>query len=75
MGELSKMQFTGKIKKFHPQNFHMTVEDVETGHVHYLTVPISIFHNIKKYEEGTVVDVDTHDDVVKSVVKKGPVDG
>lgn len=62
-----------KLLKLNTQNFHITVEDVETGRKYDLICPTSIFQRIQKWGLDTFMEVEAFEDVVKSVVRKDPV--
>lgn len=64
-----------KITQFHPSNFHITVENVETGKKYELTCPVSIFQQLQRRGVNTFWEFETHDDVVKNAVRRDPVDG
>lgn len=64
-----------KLLKFNTQNFHITVEDVDTGIKYDLTCPMFIFQRVQKWGPGTIMEVDVFDDVVKSVVRRNPPQG
>lgn len=65
---------TVKLLKMNTQNFHITVEDVETGSKLELTCPTSIFQRVQKWGIGTIMDVEAYNDVVKNVVRRDPLD-
>lgn len=64
-----------KLLKTNPNNYHITVEDVETGAKYDLTCPLTIFMRVQAWGIGTIMEVDTFDkDIVKSVVRRDPLD-
>lgn len=59
-----------KLLSLNTQNFHIKVEDVETGSKLDLTCPMSIFQRIQKWGVDTIMEVETFNDVVKNVVRR-----
>ena len=60
-----------KLIALHSNNFHIDVEDVETGIKYDLTCGLSIFQRIQAWGVGTIMEVDVYaKDVVKSVVRR-----
>lgn len=63
-----------KLLKLNPQNYHIVVEEMETGAKYDLTCPLTIFMRISNWGIGTIIEVDTFDkDIVKSVVRRDPI--
>lgn len=63
-----------KVLGLNSQNYHIQVEDVETGQKYDLTCPLSIFQRVQKWGIGTIMEVDTYGkDIVKNVVRRDPV--
>lgn len=63
-----------KLLKLNPQNFHIDVENTETGQRLDLTCPMSIFQRLQKWGPGTLMEVEAYNDVVKNVVRQDPLD-
>ena len=60
-----------KLLALHSNNYHIQVEDVETGLKYDLTCPLTIFQRIQAWGIGTIMEVDTYaKDIVKSVVRR-----
>lgn len=63
-----------KLLKLNSNNYHIDVEDVETGIKYDLTCPLTIFQRVQVWGVGTIIEVDTYaKDVVKSVVRRDPI--
>lgn len=64
-----------KLLKTNSNNYHIMVEEIETGQKYDLTCPLTIFMRIQAWGNGTIMEVDTFDkDIVKSVVRKDLLD-
>jgi hypothetical protein len=59
-----------KIKRFNPQNYHIFVEDMETGRTQELRTPLSIFQQLQRRGIGSLWEFDLYDDVVKAAVRR-----
>jgi len=64
-----------KLLSLNSSNFHIKVEDVETGQKMELTCPMAIFQRVQKWGVGTIMEVDVFDDIVKSVARRDPLEG
>jgi hypothetical protein len=63
-----------KIKRFNPQNYHIFVEDMETGRTVELRTLFSIFQQLQRWGIGSLWEFDLYDDVVKTAVRREEVE-
>lgn len=64
-----------KLLALNSNNYHIKVEDIETGLKYDLTCPLTIFQRVQAWGVGTIMEVTyTDEDVVKSVVRRDPLD-
>lgn len=62
-----------KLVKITSQLYQIDVEEVEARQKHILTCPLGIFQRVQAWGMGTIMEVDVQDNIVKSVVRRDPV--